>query len=337
MMRHWPNAPVRGRLARHLLVAACVLCLLWFAGPAAAQQRDPLQRIGHTVADDPPGRYRFESLQVASADGTRQWRVRIGVPQTQAPAGGFPSFWMLDGNAALIEFDPALLAELADRPQPPVLVFIGYDNDLRIDTPARTRDYTFVGTGEGDIRNGGGADAFLDAIGHRIHPEVARRVALDPHRRALWGHSLGGLFVLHALYARTGLFQTYAAASPALWWAEGALLGAPERDFAIRNDGRPARVLISLGGAERSRDTRGRDLDDPRVREHLRRIAGAPADAAPRLAQRLDAMPGLDVRYREFAGLGHGPMFRASLMDALHLVTGVADHSATPRPQPPAR
>ena len=38
----------------------------------------------------------------------------------------------------------------------------------------------------------------------------------------------------------------------------------------------------------------------------------------------------MQVEYRQFPALTHGPMFRASLMWALHAITGVADHSDTP-------
>ena len=321
--------------------------LAWFllacalpAGMAQAQQRNPAQKMGRTVLDEDSPHYRFESFVVTSADGARRWRVNLGIPRSAAPTGGFPSFWMLDGNGALMEFDASLLAELAARPAPQVLVFIGYDNDLRIDSPARTRDYTFaVGVREGaDGRMepiGGGADALLEVIERQILPEVARRTTLAPGQRTLWGHSLGGLFVLHTLYTRTGLFQAYAAGSPSLWWGDGGLLREPEAHFIAHNAGRGATVRLSLGGGERARDTSNRDLSNPRVVEHLRRIEAAPPDAADSLAKRLAQVPGVRASYREFAGLTHGPMFRASLMDALHEAAGIADHSATPRPTPP--
>lgn len=328
-MPHLPSSAFR----RFILVS--IACCLMTAGGVRAQQRNPLQSIGHTVIDDAALHYRFESFVVASPDDSRHWRVRLGIPRHDPPKDGFPSFWMLDGNGALMEFDQPLLEELAARPAPHVLVFLGYDNDLRIDSPARTRDYTFLsdtregGDGETD---GGGANAFLEIIERRIRPSVAQRVALDPARETLWGHSLGGLFVLHAFYTRTGLFDTYAAASPSLWWRQGAILGQPEHNFIAHNAGQHARLILSLGGGEKARDTSTRDMNDPRVREHLRRISGAPSDATETLAARLASVPGLRVEYREFDGLTHGPMFRASLMDALHRITGVADRSGTPRP-----
>lgn len=332
------NVPLSMHMrAAMFLVAVALSMSSIIALPAQAQQRNPLQRIGQTVADRESAHYRFERFTVSSTDGSRVWRINLGIPKGSAPEAGWSSFWMLDGNAALIEFDDALLEELARQPEQQVLVFIGYDNDLRIDSPARTRDYPFVPDVRGDVdggqtRIGGGADAFLEIIERKIHPEVARRAALHPEQQTLWGHSLAGLFALHALYTRTGLFQTYAAGSPSLWWGNGAMLEEPEERFVSHNAGHKARLLLSLGGGERARDVSNRDLTNDRVNEHLRRIGAVPSDSTARLAERLAQVPGIEVRYREFDGLTHGPMFRASLMDALHKVAGVADRSGTPRP-----
>lgn len=291
--------------------------------------------IGQTVADRASSHYRFERFVVSSPDGTRSWRVNVAIPKVAAPAAGFPAFWMLDGNAALMVFNEALLDELAVA-KPQVLVFVGYDNQQRIDTPARTRDYTPTsaqrGEGEAATQAGGGADALLEVIERRIRPEVARRAPLDLQQQALWGHSFGGLFVLHALYTRIGAFQTYAPASPSLWWDHGAMLAGPEQRFVDNNAGTSARVLLMLGGSERHPDYSGRNLDDPRVAGHLKRVADAPSDAAFALSERLRQVPGLQVEYREFDGLGHGPMLRASLLYALHAVAGIADHSGDPAP-----
>lgn len=334
-----PGNEIRSPHTRGLLAGAglCLAVLMAVSAPVAAQQRNPQQAIGETVADRASNAYRFERFTVSSADGSRTWRIHLGVPKTDAPASGFPAFWMLDGNGALIEFDDALLQELGKVPSPPVLVFVGYDNELRIDSSARARDYTpFEGErpqrSGGVVASGGGADAFLDVIERQVRPEIAKRVATDPARQALWGHSLGGLFVLHALYTRSGAFDTYAAGSPSLWWGDGAMFGAREDRFTANNAGHRARLLVGLGGGERSRDVSHRDLDDPRVQVHLRRIAAAPPDSAMQLAERLSKVDGLDVAYREFPGLTHGPMFRASLMWALHDVAGVADRSDTPSP-----
>lgn len=303
-----------------------------------AQQRSvPMQRnqiIGETIADRQSSSYRFERFVVSTPDRARKWRITLGVPRTAPPSGGFPVFWMLDGNAALMEFDKALLDELAAR-QSQVLVFVGYDNQQRVDVPARTRDYTPVAAvraASGQTAPvGGGADAFLEVIEREIKPELARRVTTDPRQQSLWGHSFGGLFALHALYTRAGLFQTYAAASPSLWWDEGYMLGSPEQRFVANNAGHRTRLLLMLGDAERHPERGRRDLSDARVAAHTKQVAAAPSDSALRLSERLRQVPGLTVEYREFPGLGHGPMLRASLLYALHSVAGISDRSAEPR------
>lgn len=303
--------PRRSAVARlRALLGAAALALCAFAAPA---QPDPNQRIGATVADAPSRHYRFERFVAVSADGQQRWRIQLAIPRQRPPRHGYPALYLLDGNAALMEFDEALLAQLA-RGRAPVLAFVGYDNDLRIDTAARTRDYT--PSAVADMGGaGGGAAAFGRELVERIQPQVRRRARIDRAHEALWGHSLGGLFVLDLLYARSDAFAQWFAASPSLWWDRGAFLGEPERRFLAAGPMRPASLTILQGGREReARPGDGRA--DARAAAHRARIAAVPADAAQRLAERLQAKPGLQACYREFAGLGHGPMLRASLRAA---------------------
>jgi len=329
-MKHFVPPSRRGPLA--LGLAALMMGLLLATPYAHAQQRNPLQKIGHTVLDEAAASYRFEHFVVDSPDQQRRWRVNLAIP---AKAGKTPSpvLYALDGNAVAMVLDQPLLAELAARKAPPVLVLIGYDNDLRIDSKARTRDYTaWIDRADDESGTtqtvGGGAAAFLDVIERRIKPEVERRARIDTQQQALWGHSLGGLFVLNALYTRPAAFQSYLAASPSLWWSQGAALGDPEQQFVQNVHGQPARLWLMLGGAERVGDRGKRDMNNPRVVAHLRRIGGATPDAAMQLSERLGKVPGLSVQYREFDGLGHGPMLPASFHAALHELYGVTDRSA---------
>jgi predicted alpha/beta superfamily hydrolase len=65
----------------------------------------------------------------------------------------------------------------------------------------------------------GGADIFLDFIEETVKPAVkARFPRVNVTREALFGHSYGGLFALHALFTRPGLFDCYIASSPSIWW-----------------------------------------------------------------------------------------------------------------------
>lgn len=322
--------PRRGALLSSL--ATLMMGLLLATPYAYAQQRNPLQLMGRTVLDEPAASYRFERFVIDSPDQQRRWRVNVAIPAKASKAPS-PVVYALDGNAVAMVLDQPLLAELAARTAPPVLVLIGYDNDLRIDSPARTLDYTaWIDRADDESGKtqavGGGAAAFLDLIERRIKPEVERRARIDSHQQALWGHSLGGLFVLNALYTRPAAFQYFLSASPSLWWSQGAPQGDAEQQFVQNVHGQPAKVWLMLGGAERIGDRGKRDMNNPRVVAHLRRIGGATPDAAMQLSARLAKVPGLSVQYREFPGLGHGPMLPASFHAALHELYGVADRSA---------
>lgn len=308
------DRPMVARLRTLACAAAFALCA--FAAPTFAQP-DPNRRIGATVADAPSRHYRFDSFVVSSADGRQRWRIRLAIPRQRAPAQGFAALYLLDGNAALMEFDAELLAQLA-RGRAPVLAFVGYDNDLRIDSAARTRDYTpsAVADADGADARGGGAEAFARVLVERIQPQVRRRVRIDRAHEALWGHSLGGLFVLDLLYSRGDAFAQWFSASPSLWWDGGRELGEPERRFLREPLRRPAQVAILQGGREREARAQTKPGDEARAAAHRARIAAVPADAARQLASRLQAKPGVTACYREFAELGHGPMLRASVRAA---------------------
>lgn len=280
----------------------------------------------------PPTRcYLFFDSVVIDEDNGRRWRIRIARPCVQPPSRGFPSLWMLDGNRALTHFDTVLLCRLSQLPAPPVLVFIDADHDLLIDLPTRARDYTFQPADHPFLKApdapdglvGGGAQALLNALLLKAMPAITHHVRLDHSRQALWGHSLAGLFVLHALYAGDGLFTDFATASPSLWWGQGALLGTPEEHFIAGGSHYPARIWIFLGGAERAGQIDPRSRERPDHTDLLTAIQGAPADAALHLARRLATLPGLAVRYREFPALHHAAMFHASLRAVLQHIVGL--------------
>lgn len=300
--------------ARLLLLVLCGV----FA--QAHAQPDLSQRIGRTVADAPPAGWRIDDVRLRSADGERAYRVRLLVPERAPPAAGFPVLWMLDGNAVLMTLDAQLLGRVAASAQPPVIALIGYDNDLRIDAAARSLDYTPARPGEDPAtardplspeRRSGGADAFLSLITGKIRPAVAERVHIDPARQTLWGHSYGGVFVLHALFSQPAAFQQYIAVEPSLWWGEGQLVRESEAFVAVAPRLGATRLYLWNGippadAPKRSRPGRG----------------AAPPDTLPNLVRSLGTVSGLQVETRQWAGLGHGPMLGATVAPAIETVTG---------------
>nr|WP_314526583.1 alpha/beta hydrolase-fold protein [uncultured Brevundimonas sp.] len=301
-------------MRRALLIAVCGLAVL-AAAPALAQPT-AAARVDRTIADVGSAYYGFERLSVTSEDGARVYRIWIAIPKKAAPAGGYPVAWLLDGDAALARIDEALLARL-DAGDPPVIVTIGYEGDRQFDVLARAFDYT-PRPEEGPAvdpagRPGGGADAFLTLLHDRITPEVARRVAIAPARSLIWGHSYGGLCVLHAALTRPDAYHAFVAASPSLWWGYGAVLNDVP-PFLARTS-RPDMALTLLVGED---EVQGRSS-----RPHVHPMwTSVPAGATHDLAARL-AGAGVDVRYAQLAGQGHGGMLAASLIPTLLSLAGV--------------
>lgn len=89
----------------------------------------------------------------------------------------------------------------------------------------------------------GGADAFLSFLSTELIPRLERAYRVAP-MRVLVGHSLGGLFALHALAKQPSLFAGYVVMEPATWWNnQQPLLDARE---ALRTPAaRRARVMLA--------------------------------------------------------------------------------------------
>lgn len=289
-----------GILMSRLSVAGLALC----ACLSSAQARPAAdEKMNGEILQRQDLPYRFEQHSLDSADGLRHYRLWIGVPKRPPPASGYPVAYLLDGNAAVGALDDGLLTQL-DKGNAPLLVAIGTDTPLRIDRSARTLDYTperntAVQLDPLTNEPSGGADVFLDLVQQRIKPLVASHYRVDAQRQALWGHSYGGLLVLHALLSRPGEFQSYAAASPSLWWGDGAILGEQE-GFAARLKGQPLNLLLMRGDQEPAVPGRAATSQ---VNEN----------SAAQLTEALAHNTGLQVQYRVFPGLGHGPMLAESL------------------------
>ncbi|WP_165943306.1 alpha/beta hydrolase [Roseicella aquatilis] len=239
----------------------------------------------------------------------RQRRILAAWPEEPPPPGGYPVLVLLDGNATFpIAVAAARQQERRAAVAPAVLIGVGYPGE---EPSGRLRDYTPPAPG---ARPGsGGADAFLDFLAGTLLPEVARRWPVDPTRQAIFGHSLGGLLVLYALFTRPGLFRRSIAASPSIWWQDRVVLEA-ERRFAARPAAELSRLslLVMVGGDEEPQD------DDPRIPPDrlawLRRVRMI--GNARELADRLAGV-GPEVSFLELPGHDHGSVVSPAISQAL--------------------
>lgn len=226
--------------------------------------------------------------------GAPPYRLLVALPEAAPPPAGFPVLLMLDGDAL---FPAGLLAARlqAARPEvtgvaPAILVGIGYPGAAPFDAARRSADL---------LPEQGGADRFLDRIADVVLPFVETLAPVDRARLSLAGHSFGGLFALHALFTRPGLFARLVAGSPSIWWNERAILAARARFLAAPAPQRRPRLLLTVGGAEQD----GEAGSDPRRAERLR--MARMVDNAAEMAATLAASGHVACEHRVFPDENH--------------------------------
>ncbi len=110
----------------------------------------------------------------------------------------------------------------------------------------RTHDYT--PTEMKQVPGSGGASDFLKVVENEFIPFVEKNYRVDPSFRALGGSSLGGLFVLYAMFTKPELFNAYISISQAALWDQGYLLMTEGQFHAQRHD---LPVSLYMTGAEK--------------------------------------------------------------------------------------
>lgn len=272
-------------------------------GQALLAAPAPDQKMDTSLLQRQDLAYQFSELKLDSVDGQRHYHLWIARPRQAAPASGYPVVWMLDGNAALGALDDKLLAELA-KGKAPLLVAVGYQTPLRIERVGRTYDYTPPRPQLAEQKDpltgdpSGGADIFLDLMRDRMLPAASAQAPIDKAQQTIWGHSYGGLLVLHALLTRPQQFSVYAPASPSLWWGDGTIL-QEQAGFAQRLGGHSAQLLLMRGGKEPFKP-----------REDI--TPNAP-HAAQLLVEEVGKIPGMHAQFHAFDGMSHGQTLEASL------------------------
>jgi len=235
-------------------IAMSILCLL--SSPLAAAPAQAASAPAATAASALPVTV-AQTLQWDMSSHGRNYRIFMYRPAGQAPKAGWPVVYVLDGNAMFLTTVETVQA-VERRPDvapgtSAVVVGIGYPDGTDVRTE---RGFDLVPV---PARNpmsgqmvGGGADAFAGFINDELKPAVASRASVDPHRQALFGHSLAGMFVLHELAKRPDAFQTFLVASASIWMNDRLTLTELDKMATGRAaDAAPLRVLMTVGEYER--------------------------------------------------------------------------------------
>lgn len=174
------------------------------------------------------------------------YQVTVSIPKCEAPSEGFPVLYVLDGNAYGIMSREVLKLQWR-RPEktgvdPMIIVSIGYKTEA-VFLPQRVYDFTPPAQTVSlpDKPDGtpwpehGGAQTFLDFLEKDIQPFIGAQASVNTGRQALFGHSLGGVFVLYALFERPYLFTDYISCSPSIWWNECEVLDYEKASCLSKN------------------------------------------------------------------------------------------------------
>jgi uncharacterized protein len=197
---------------------------------------------------------RAEQWTMRSNSG-RIFEISLARPRGATPEKGYPVMYVLDPSAAFA----TLVDAVRNQEQmfgPVVVVGVGYASESEGEN--RSYDLTPI-TDPKDLPDGppggwganGGNDAFLSFLIDELKPAIAKKISVDTGKQALFGHSLGGLFVLHTLFSRPEAFDTYIAGSPSIWWGKRSILSEVPAFKAKQEKLRaPKRLLITVGELE---------------------------------------------------------------------------------------
>ena len=254
------------------------------------------QSAGTSVATDPAPvaaaqpenrlllRKRAQTESTLVSKQGRSYRILVSSPEGPDPPGGFPVIYVLDGDAWFgMAVQIARMREY-ETLAPALIVAVGYPSHFFFDAEGRTFDFTPPNSDGSDPRlegaQVGGAAQFLSFLNETLKPWVRESFKVNPSRQALYGHSLGGLFVLYAMFNAPESFDTYLAASPSIGISGKALL-KDESAFETNAKRVKPRVMVTVGGLELPHRSPGLEADYRRYyTEHPELIPGQTAEQA---------------------------------------------------------
>ncbi|RAH69820.1 alpha/beta hydrolase [Aspergillus aculeatinus CBS 121060] len=251
------------------------------------------------------------------------WPLHWTDEQPPADSGPLPILYIVDGNALFLTATEAAWrrAVMSDFTGGGLIVAIGYPltgTGNVYDFARRSRDLTPPAS-DPAVPGHGGADEFLTFVTDTVRPAVrAAFPRVTCARDALYGHSYGGLFALHALFTRPDAFDCYLASSPSIWW-NGRWILEEARGFLDEerpSDGErvPPALMMFVGSWEQEPPQRRGESDD--AYEERRRMAAdwRMRDNALELGEMLRDCPAVHaVPVRVYEGEEHTSVMACSL------------------------
>ncbi len=154
-----------------------------------------------------------ESVSIDSHILDEKRNILIYYPQSYDQATKkYPVLYLLDAEYQF-HYATGVVAFLSEIGIIPEMIVVGITNT------ERNRDLTpDPGAAERKrFPTSGGANVFLEFVDQELIPYVSAHCRVQPFK-ILAGWSLGGLFTVHSMLSRPGVFDAYIAMSPSLYW-----------------------------------------------------------------------------------------------------------------------
>ena len=165
----------------------------------------------------------------------------------------YPVLYLLDGDANFHSLT-GMLQFLSKGPyaQLPEMIVVGILNTDR--TRDLTPTYASVKSMNGinaSFESSGGAAGFIRFLENEMIPFIDSSYRTADYR-ILTGHSFGGLAAVNMLLYHPGMFQSYLAIDPSLWWDNEYLLRKADSLFQDNNRFKGRQLFMSLAFKEHS-------------------------------------------------------------------------------------
>jgi predicted alpha/beta superfamily hydrolase len=206
---------------------------------------EPVARVGT----------KFRYTSAILRDERAYW---VDLPESYDAASGaqarYPVLYLLDAERFFAQASTTVKF-MSGQGSIPEMILVGIPS-----TAHRTRDMTPTHSltgpnGEPTQRaaTSGGGPAFLSSLEKELFPLIEARYRTMPYR-ILVGHSLSGLFALHALLEAPASFHATIAMDPSLWW-DGHLLA--KRAAASFSTAKTLKNTVYIGAANHDNDPDG--------------------------------------------------------------------------------
>ena len=170
--------------------------------------------------------------------------------------------------------------------------------------------YTFV-----QAANSGGGEKFMAFIEKELMPYVDSLYPAGRYRMLI-GHSLGGLTVINTLFHHRGLFGSYVAIDPSMWWDNQKLLHETEQYLRTGSYAGTAVYVAMANTLPEGLDTVSVQRDTTSGTIHPRSIL----QLSRYLTEAASRSDDLRATYKYYNDDDHGTVPLIATYDALHFV-----------------